>query len=138
MAKISAKNCQILVDNSSGSPVDLSSDCKSFEIEYSVDPLEVTAFGAGSKNFIPGLKSTGVTLDFFWNSASSTGAFDVIKGIVGLATSVTVTIKPEGSGTTFSGEFMCDGIAPKGEPTGTLELGSVHFSPMGTTAASWS
>ena len=138
MAKISAKSAQILVDNSSGTPVDLSADCKSFEIEYAVDPMEVTSFGAGAKNFIPGMKSTGITLDFFYNSASGTGAFDIIKGIIGQSTSVTVTVKPEGSGATFSGEFMCDGFAPSGEPSGTLELGSVHFSAMGTTAPGWS
>lgn len=137
MAKISAKGAAISVDDSGGSPQVISSDVKSFEIEYAIDPLEVTGFGDGSKNFTPGQKVIGVTLDVFWNAAATTGAFTVLKGILGQSTSVTVSITPEIGGLAFSGEFMCDGITPKGEVNGVIELGSVHFSVMGSTAPSW-
>jgi hypothetical protein len=137
MAKISAKGAAISVDDSGGSPQVISSDVKSFEIEYAIDPLEVTGFGDGSKNFTPGQKVIGVTLDVFWNAAATTGAFTVLKGILGQATSVTVSITPEIGGLAFSGEFMCDGITPKGEVNGVIELGSVHFSVMGSTAPAW-
>jgi hypothetical protein len=137
MAKISAKGAAISVDDSGGSPQVISSDVKSFEIEYAIDPLEVTGFGDGSKNFTPGQKVIGVTLDVFWNAAATTGAFTVLKGILGQATSVTVSITPEIGGLAFSGEFMCDGITPKGEVNGVIELGSVHFSVMGSVAPAW-
>ena len=137
MAKISAKGAAISVDDSGGSPQVISSDVKSFEIEYAIDPLEVTGFGDGSKNFTPGQKVIGVTLDVFWNAAATTGAFTVLRGILGQATSVTVSITPEIGGLAFSGEFMCDGITPKGEVNGVIELGSVHFSVMGSTAPAW-
>jgi hypothetical protein len=137
MAKISAKGAAISVDDSGGSPQVISSDVKSFEIEYAIDPLEVTGFGDGSKNFTPGQKVIGVTLDVFWNAAATTGAFTVLKGILGQATSVTVSITPESGGLAFSGEFMCDGITPKGEVNGVIELGSVHFSVMGSVAPAW-
>ena len=137
MAKISAKGAAISVDDSGGTPRVISSDVKSFEIEYAIDPLEVTGFGDGSKNFTPGQKVIGVTLDVFWNSAATTGAFTVLRGILGQAASVTVSITPEAGGLAFSGEFMCDGITPKGEVNGVIELGSVHFSVMGSTAPAW-
>lgn len=135
--KISAKNAVITVDDSTGSPQVITKDVKSFEIEYSVDPLEVTGFGEGSKNYVPGILVTGITLDVYWNTAATTGAFTVLKGIVGSATSKTVSITPEVGGLTFSGEFMCDGITPKGSVDGIIELGSIHFSVMGATAPAW-
>lgn len=137
MAKVSAKGAVIIVDDSGGTPRTISSDVKSFEIEYAADPLEVSGFGDGSKNFTPGMKVIGLTLDVFWNGAATTGAFTVLSGIIGSATSVTVSITPESGGLAFSGEFMCDGITPKGEVSGVIELGSVHFSVMGSTAPAW-
>ena len=137
MAKVSAKGAVIAVDDSGGSARTISSDVKSYEIEYAVDPLEVTGFGDGSKNYVPGQKVIGVTLDIFWNSAATTGAFTVLNGIIGQTASVTITITPESGGPAFSGEFMCDGITPKGEVNGVIELGSVHFSVSGATAPSW-
>lgn len=137
MAKVSAKGAVIAVDDSGGSPQIISSDVKSYEIEYAVDPLEVTGFGDGSKNYVPGQRVIGVTLDIFWNSAATTGAFTVLNGIIGQTTSVTLSITPESGGPAFSGEFMCDGITPKGEVNGVIELGSVHFSVSGATAPTW-
>jgi hypothetical protein len=137
MAKISAKGAVIVVDDSAGAPQTISNDVSSFEIEYNVDPLEVTGFGEGSKNSVPGLRAIGVTLDVFWNSAATTGAFTVLKGIVGATTSKTISITPEGSGAVFSGEFMCDGITPGSSVDGVISLGSVHFSVMGSVAPSW-
>lgn len=137
MAKISAKNAVIAVDDSAGTPRTISSDVSSFEIEYNVDPLEVTGFGEGSHNYTPGLLATGVTLEIFWNSAATTGAFTVLKGIIGSSSSKTLSITPEVGGPVFSGEFMCDGIKPGSSVDGVISLGSIHFSVMGGTAPSW-
>ena len=137
MAKISAKGAVIAVDDSSGNPQTISADVKSYEIEYAVDPVEVTGFGDGSKNFTPGQRVVGITLDVFWNKAATSGAYTVIKGIIAAAASKTVSITPESGGEALSGEFMCDGITPKGSVDGAIELGSVHFSVMGAVAPAW-
>ena len=137
MAKISAKNAVIAVDDSGGTARTISSDCQSYEIEYNVNPLTVTGFGDGSENFTPGLLVTGVTLDVYWNTTATTGAMTVLKGIVGSTSSKTVTITPEVGGPVFSGEFMCDGIKPASSVDGVIMLGSVHFSVMGATAPTW-
>ena len=137
MAKVSAKGAVITIDNSAGAPEAVSKDCKSFDIEYAVNPLEVTGFTEGAKNFTPGLLSTGVTLDFYWNTVATVGSMTVLKGIIGLSSGITVSIVPESGSLTYSGEFMCDGISPKGGVDGVIELGSVHFSVVGSTAPTW-
>jgi hypothetical protein len=134
MAKMSGKAAIVSVDNSAGAPQVISSDVKGYTIEYNVDPLEVTGFGDGSKNYTPGLLVTGITLVVMWNTAATTGAYTVLKGIVGAAASKTVSVTPEGSGIAYSGEFMLDGISPQSSPDGIIELGSVHFSVMGSVA----
>jgi hypothetical protein len=137
MAKMSGKSAVVSVDDSAGTARAISADVKGYEIQYEVDPLEVTGFGEGSKNFVPGLIVTGITLEVIWNTAASTGAYTVIKGIIGAAASKTVSITPEGTGAIYSGEFMCDGFSPKSSPDGIIELGSVHFSVMGASAPTW-
>lgn len=137
MAKLSAKGAIILVDDSGGTPRNISTDVRSFEVEGSINPLNVTGFVEGFKNNVPGLKSAGITLDIISNSAATTGAFTVLRGILGQATSVTVSVQPEGTGLAYSGEFMLDALPVKGAVDGLIEIGSVHFSPMGTTPPAW-
>ena len=137
--KVSAKGAVIAVDDAAGTARTISADVESYEIEYAVEPQEVTGFGEGSKNYIPGQRVIGITLNVFWNTTASTGATTVINGIIAATTSKTVTITPEDSATALSGEFMCDGVTVGGEAAGSpIKLGAVHFSVMGATAPTWS
>lgn len=135
--KISAKGAVIAVDDSAGTARTISADIDSFEIEQDAGKLEVTGFGEGSKNYIPGMPVYGITLNVKWNSTATTGAWTVLKGIFNSTTSKTVSITPEVGGQTLSGEFMLDALPAKGTPDGVLEIGSVHFSVMGATAPAW-
>ena len=137
MAKTSAKNAVIIIDDGSGTPRTVSADCKSFELDQESGLVEVTGFGDGSKNYVPGMPVHGITLDFFYNSAATTGITTVLRSIIGNSTSKTVSITPEVGGQTLSGEFMLDALPTKGTPDGVLEIGSVHFSVMGATAPTW-
>lgn len=137
MAKISAKGAVISVDDSAGTPRNISSDCVSYEIEQDAGKIEVSGFGDGSMNYIPGLPVQGISLTVKWNTAATTGARTVLQGILLSATSKTVSITPESGGQAFSGEFMLDGLPVTGTPTGDITLGTVHFSPMGSAAAAW-
>lgn len=135
--KISAKGAVIVVDDSGGTARTVSSDCVSFELEQDAGKIDVTGFGDGSKNYIPGLPVYGITLNFLWNSTATTGARTVLQGIFLSTSSKTVAITPESGGQTLSGEFMLDGLPVKGTPDGSVEIGTVHFSVMGSTAPSW-
>jgi hypothetical protein len=135
--KISAKNAVIIVDNSAGTPTTISGDCDSFELQQDAGIGEVTGFGEGSKNFVPGMPVYGITLNVKFNSTATTGAWTVLKSIFNSATSKTVSITPEVGGQTLSGEFVLDALPVKGTPSGILEIGSVHFSVMGAIAPSW-
>lgn len=137
MAKTSAKGAIITVDNAAGSPQTISGDVASYEIQYAVDSVEVTGFGEGSHNFTPGQRVIGVTLDVMWNSLATTGAMTVLYPIIGSTSSKTLTIQPEGTGLTLTGEYMLEGISPAGEPGGAIKLGSCKFNVMGAIAPTW-
>jgi len=131
------KGAVIIVDDSGGTPRTISTDVNSFELEQDAGAIEVTGFGNGSKNYIPGMPVYGVTLNVIFDSTATTGAWTVLKSIFNSATSKTVSITPEAGGETLSGEFMLDALPVKGTPDGVLEIGSVHFSVMGAVAPSW-
>ena len=83
MAKISAKGAVITLDDSNPTARIISTDVESYEIQYAVDVIEATGMNEGSHNFIPGQKIIGVTLNLFWNAAASTGAWTVVRSIIG-------------------------------------------------------
>ena len=141
MAKISAKGAIIYVDDSAGTPRDISTNCVSYEIQQDAGALDVTGFGDGSKNFIPGLPVVGITLDVLYNSGTSDSCTSILRGILNSSTAKTVTIQPEtsdvGTSDVFTGEYMLDAFGVKGTPDGSLQIGSIHFSVMGATGPSW-
>jgi hypothetical protein len=138
MAKMSGKGAIITLDDSAGAPQIISADVVSYTIEYKVNAEDVTGFGEGSQNFVPGMRVTSVTLDVNSNSAATTGAWTVIRGIIGAAASKTLAIQPEGTGLTLSGEYMCEGVSVSGAAAGSpIKLGSVKFSVMGAVAPAW-
>jgi hypothetical protein len=137
MAKVSAKGAVIILDDSAGTPRTISTDVESYEIQYAVDEVEVTGMNEGSHNHIAGQLIVGVTLNLFWNSAATTGAWTVVRGIIGSTSSKTLSITPESGAVGLSGEFMCTGVSISGSPSTDIKLGSVKFSVMGSTAPAW-
>lgn len=132
--KTSAKGCTITLEDSTSTARTISGDVDSYEITWNYPPQEVTGFSDGSQNYIPGMLATGVTLNIFYNAAATTGAYTVIKSILGDTASHALAITPESGGAAWTGEVMCDGISLGGTPTGTVRMGSVHFSVMGSAA----
>lgn len=130
MAKVAAKGCVITVNSQN-----ISADVTSYNINYAVDTPDVTGFGEGAHNFIGTMPVRDMTFDILWNKAATTGAYTVLKALVGLTT--TVSIVPESGGETFSGTFLVVGIAPQGTPSSEIKLGSVKFVPGSGTAPAW-
>jgi hypothetical protein len=138
MAKMSGKGAIITLDDSAGTPRIISGDVVSYTIESKANAEDVTGFGEGSQNFVPGMRVISVTLDVNWNTLADTGAWTVIRGIIGSATSKTLVIQPEGSGLALTGEYMCEGVSVSGAAAGSpIKLGSVKFSVMGAVAPAW-
>ncbi|MFA6270272.1 MAG: hypothetical protein WC657_03630 [Candidatus Paceibacterota bacterium] len=135
--KYSAKGAVITIDNAAGSPQDVSTDITSYEIQQDAGIIDVTGFTDGSKNYIPGLPVTGVAFEFLYDTATTSGATVILKGILNSSTSKTVTVKPESAGETLSGEFLLDALTTKGTPDGSIQHGTCHFSVMGSTAPAW-
>ena len=138
MAKVTSKAGTVYVDDSGTSACNISPDVQSYTIDYTVNAEDATGFTEGSQNYTPGLQVNKLTLNCLWNTAATTGAYTVLRGIIGQATSVTVTVTPESGGPAFSGEFMCAGIHVGGEAAGSpISLGTVEFFPMGAVAATF-
>lgn len=135
--KVTGKNAVIVVDDSAGTARTISTAGNAYTIEQDAGKIDVTGFGEGSTNFIPGLPVYGVSMTLKFDATSTTGAWTVLKSIFGSTTSKTVSITPESGGQTFSGEFMLDGLNVTATPTGDIQIGQVHFSVMGSTAPAW-
>lgn len=134
--KISAKGAVITLDDSAGTPRDISTGVINYEIKQMAGEKEVTGFQPVS-NFIPGLPVYEVALDVLFDSTATTGAWTVLKGILNSTTSKTLSITPEVGGQAFSGEFMLTNLPVKGAPSDPLKIGSVTLKVMGGTAPAW-
>jgi len=134
--KASAKGAVITLSDPT-TPRTISADVASYEINQDLGLVEVTGFGDGGKNFIPGEPVHSVTLDLYYNNTATTGVWTVLRAIATAGTACTLTIKPESTGLTLT--FVCipESIPLSGKPDGDVHIGSVKFSQMGATAGSW-
>lgn len=93
MAKEVLRNCKITVNT-----VDLSDHCSSVTIEDSADEVEFTSFGAGYREFQPGLKDATISASFFNDHAASSVA-DTLQTMYSASSAGTVKVWPDASGT---------------------------------------
>lgn len=93
MAKEVLRNVKITVNT-----VDLSDHCSSVTIEDSADEVELTAFGAGYREFQPGLKDATITASFFNDHASASVA-DTLQAMYAASAAGTVKVWPDANGT---------------------------------------
>ena len=134
--KTSAKGAVITLTDPSQART-ISSDVVSYAIEQSTGMVDVTGFGDGGQNFIPGLPVHSVTLDLFYNNTASTGVWTVLRALMTAGTAATMTLKPETTGLTLTLICFPEGVPLSATPAGDLHIGSVKFVQMGSTAGSW-
>jgi len=128
MAKISAKNAVILIGG-----YNLSTYATTYEAQEGVDVVEVTGFGDGSHNFIPGQRTAQITANMLWDITSNT-TVDVLKT---LTAGRHITIVPEGYtlGTpSLSLPYMQANFNPAGDPGSAVGIGTIQFSSYGDNA----
>ena len=126
--KLSAKNAIILING-----YNFSTYFSSFDIENSVNPIDVTGFGDATQNKIPSILSGKISGSVFWDSAAA-------KTHLALKSRPTghVTIIPEGytlGNASISLPFMQGNYSPKGSPDSALEIGTLDFESYGGNSA---
>lgn len=134
MAPIVLINASVTIDNSSGSPVDLSDHVLSFTLNIESDLQEDTAMGATYRSRLGGLKDWSVDITFkqdFAVSKVDATLFDLlgVSGtFTGLATSDPVSVEnPK-----YTGEFILASYPPFSNSIGELAQTSVRFDGNGT------
>lgn len=124
--KVSSRNATVLVGGYVLSPMAFSYEASG----PSVDPIDVTGFGDGSQNYIPGQLTSGMTCNFYWDQTATTGANVALRPLGNKA----VTIIPETytlGGDAVSMWAMQENWSPKGDPNSAITVESVKFTATG-------
>ncbi len=125
MAKISAKNAVVLIKG-----YNFSTYATAYEGEHTPGLIDVTGFGDGGQNFIPGLPTGKINVSMLWDNTATVGAPLVITaGGTG-----NVTIIPEGyslGAQSISMPYVMANYSPSGEPAGALQLGTFEMNGYG-------
>lgn len=124
MAKKAGKDAVILIGG-----YRLSSFASQYEVEYNANPIDVTGFGDGWSNYIPGEFGGQMSLDMYWDSAanSSNAALQTLAKHC-------VSIIPEGFtlGTPALSMYAEHGNwKPSAAPGDALTVGGVVFQTSG-------
>lgn len=142
MAKLAGRFLSVQIDDSGGTQRDVSADVESVEIPLEYGEVEVTGFGEGGENSIPGMPKDSVRIRGKFNPAATTGLYTVAKGILGSYTSKTVDIRvgqnaaPTTGDPKFSGEFWLKSMNISMTPQGAVML-DLEFLQFGSALATW-
>src|SRR5690242_18942885 len=109
MAKHGSK-AVVKIDNSAGTPVDLTTRISKFSMPREVDTADASTFGLTSKVKIAGLKDGKATAEGPWDATIEAH----MQGILGFET-VTLDYNPEGT-TTGTRNIKCEAILTSYQP----------------------
>lgn len=99
MAFVAGKNSYLNVDNSAGSPTDISAYCANVSLSRSLADLATTTLGAGSVTRIAGLADGSFQASGPWDATCDGYLAGVFAAtIAGTVASTTFAIGPAGSG----------------------------------------
>lgn len=103
MAGVHGKGTTISLDNSAGSPVDITTYCDSIpDFTTAADMSEVSVFTGDDKTYVAGQLGSKFSLSGPWDSVIDAHMYG-IRGKAG-----TVSTVPGGGAVTYSGEAYCD------------------------------
>ena len=142
MPKLAGRFLKVYIDNGAGAPQDVSADIDSVEIPDEYGSLDVTGFGEGAVNSIPGMPNLPIRMTGHFNPAATTGLFTVLKSIAGLYQSSTVTVQvglnaaPVANNPEFEGEFWLASWPKSATPAGKIVI-NVNLEVFGSAAPAW-
>lgn len=95
MPFVHGKKSTFSIDNSSGTPVDISAFCDEVSLSRDIETAETTTFGDNAKEYIMGLTDATISVSGKFDAAAST-VDPTLSGILGQDTSVTFAYTPGG------------------------------------------
>src|SRR3990172_5235444 len=98
MAKFHGKNVRVYVDG-----YDLSGYVNSLSIDQTGDPVEVSAFSSGSKEYVVGLYDSKVSHSGFFDDTVDVGAHAVLSARIGSSTNFMALLNTNVGGPSFAG-----------------------------------
>jgi hypothetical protein len=125
MSKISAKDATVLIGG-----YNFSTYATSYDIKEQVDAIEVSGFGDGSHNFVPGQNIAEMNTNMLWDSAAG----KTVPVLDLLPSGKSVTILPEVYALgcpSISMPFMQATFDPAGTPKDAISLGTIKFMSSG-------
>lgn len=125
MPKISAKNGIILING-----YNFSTYINQYDVNADTNKIDVTGFGDGVVNYIPGLPSASITANVLWDSAAGKTHLALSPRPTGY-----VTILPEGyalGNPSISLPFMQGNYMPKGAVNEAIQIGTLNFESYGS------
>lgn len=97
MAFVHGKGGVFKIDNAAGTLQTLTAYVDQWSISNSVDTAESTTMGSEVKTYLSGQSDATLTVSGLYDSTASTGPDVVLQGIIGLETTSTFELGPEGS-----------------------------------------
>jgi hypothetical protein len=141
MSKLTGEHIVVLLDDSGGSPQDVSTDVESVDIPDEYDEVEMTGFSDGAHNSTAGLPSFPVELAGMFNPDANS-LYQVLAGIKGVKSGHTLTVKvgqgaaPVSGDPEFEGEFWCQKMNVSTQPGQKISV-STSLRVYGATAPAW-
>lgn len=124
MSKLAGKDAVYLVNGYL-----FSSFASAYEVAQGVDPVDISGFGEGSKNYTPGMQTAKITADMFWDKAANS-----VHAALKTPTTGYVSILPEGytlGNPSISMPFMQANYSPKAAVTDAIKVGTINFESYG-------
>lgn len=121
MAFTHGKGGVFKIDNAAGTLQTLTAYVDQWSISNSVDMAETTTMGSEVKTYLSGQSDGTISVSGLYDSTASTGPDVVLQGLIGLETTSTFELGPEGSAagkTRYTGECFLTGYeitAAKGD-----------------------
>jgi hypothetical protein len=98
MAFVHGKNAHFTIDDSGGTPRNLSAFLTEVTFPRQMDMAETSVFGNTYKTYIQGLGDASLSISGRWDPTATTGPDAVLSGLIGAATASDFSYGPAGDG----------------------------------------
>ena len=138
MAFVHGKGAVFKIDNAAGTIQTLTAYVDSITLSNTIDMAESTTMGAEAKTYLSGQSDGTVSVSGKWDSTAATGPDVILQGLIGLETTSTYEVGPEGSTTgkiKYTGECFMTSYEVSA-PVGDVVAFTAEFQFTGTQTRS--